>query len=256
MALPVLLLLAVVQGVTEFLPVSSSGHLAMLEDLCGLSDPHDNLSLNVFLHFASVLAVILYYRRDLWALATNRRSLVLPLALATIPAGVIGLLFEKQIEAAFSSPVAVACGWIGTGAALTWGQRWARLDRDAEQLGIWRALGIGFAQAAAILPGLSRSGMTVSAALCAGLKADEATRFSLLMAIPVILGASALKLPKMFAAAEGISAGVVLAGALCFAVSWASLELLVRIVRARRLQTFAWYVWILAALVLGRELSG
>lgn len=256
MSIEMLLVLAVVQGLTEFLPVSSSGHLALLEACFGMKDAEANLALNVFLHFASVLAVVLFYRRQLIEVLTTRRRMILPLVIATVPAGVIGLLFEKQVEAAFSSMTAVACGWIGTGIALTLGQRYAALDRDVEGLGLGRAAGIGCAQAAAILPGLSRSGMTISSALASGLRADEATLFSFLLAIPVIFGASILKLPKLLRSPEGISGPVLLAGLVCFVVSYGALALLLRLVRGRRLHHFAWYVWTLAAVTLAAQSLG
>ncbi len=256
MTLELLLTLAVVQGLTEFLPVSSSGHLVLLETLFGLKDAESNLALNIYLHFASALAVIVYYRRDLWRIAVEKRSWLLPLLLATIPAGLVGMLLEDVVERLFSDPVAVAFGWIATGTALWWGQRVGAQDREIDALGPRRATAIGLAQAAAILPGLSRSGMTISASLLAGLRPDEATRFAFLMAIPVILGASALKLPRLFEQGENPATPLAIAGVVCFAVSYAALAALVRVVRARRLQPFAWYCWALAAGVLVWRVSG
>lgn len=193
------LFLGAVQGLTEFFPVSSSGHLVIAEELLHTGfDAEDLLGFDILLHAATALALLLIYRRT-WtdiALAPLRRDganlkLLALLITASVPAGIIGVLFEDQITEIFRSLHMVAGAFCMTGIVLIVGPRFAR--GKASDQDTWRtALIMGIAQAIAIVPGLSRSGLTIAAGQGSGLSRARAMDFSFLMATPVILGATLL----------------------------------------------------------------
>lgn len=207
-----LLVLALVQGVTEFLPVSSDGHLVLAQTLLGLTGSH--LAVDVALHIGTLMAVLVVFRRDLLdvarrALAGDAREVGL-LALGSLPAALCGLVFLEFIEGLFASGVAAAVGLLVTAAFLVVGERARRraLARaapsaadpaaDEERPLGWRdALWIGSFQALAILPGVSRSGTTMATALVRGASPRSAARFSFLLSIPAVGGAVLLEVPRL-----------------------------------------------------------
>ena len=189
-----------VQGITEFLPVSSSAHLALLPRLMGWRDP--GLAFDAALHLGTLAAVTAYFLRDwvklLGAAARrprgNEARLLLLLAVSTVPAAAAGLAFERQVEGAFRDPERIAAALILFGALLGLADRFGRRTTAFEEIGAAAAVAIGLSQALALVPGVSRSGVTVTAGLALGLSYDAALRFSFLMSTPVILGAGLLKL--------------------------------------------------------------
>ncbi|MBI2385363.1 MAG: undecaprenyl-diphosphate phosphatase [Elusimicrobia bacterium] len=193
-------LLGAIQGVTEFLPVSSSAHLALAPRFFSFTDP--GLTFDVGLHLGTLLAVLLYYR-DIWSrmlLGAARdprgeegRKLGL-IALATLPAVVAGLLFEKAAEDAFRDPRRIGLCLIAFSGVMAWSERRAKQTLDWRDAGARGLLLVGAAQALAVMPGVSRSGATISAALLLGLKAPQAAELSFLMATPIVAGAAVLKL--------------------------------------------------------------
>jgi len=203
-ALGALLVLAVVQGVTEFLPISSDGHLVLAQHVMGITGSH--LGINVALHLGTLGAVLMVFRRDLVALlararAGDRRELGL-LFLGSLPAAVVGLGFEEEMEVLFGSGRAAAVGLLVTAIFLWAGERARLRARGREPTrpasADWRdALWIGCAQALAILPGISRSGSTIATAFLRGMGAPEAARFSFLLSIPAVGGAVLLKVPEL-----------------------------------------------------------
>ncbi len=274
------ILLGILQGATEFMPVSSSGHLVLVPWALGWPSP--GLAFDTVLHLGTLLAVVSVLWRDLigliagW-LATLNAALsrighapgqakpVTPeqssqarvawwVILATIPAGVMGLLWQDQFEALFGSPRWVALFLLLTGVWLVIAERLGRRVKQVEQLTLWEALFIGLAQGCAIAPGISRSGATIGAGLLAGLKRESAARFSFLLSIPIILAAGLLQAIKLLGAGDAgativpLAAGFVAAfvsGTLC--IRWLLAE-----VRRRSLTVFAVYCWIagMVALVL------
>ncbi len=200
-------LLGAIQGLTEFLPVSSSAHLALAPRFFAFPDP--GLTFDVALHLGTLLAVLIYYR-DVWlrlASGTLRdprgeqaRTLGL-LALATVPAVVAGLLLEHKAEHAFRDPSRIAICLVAFSGVMVWADR-----RGETATGTWRMAGVrtvvlvGCAQALALMPGVSRSGATMSAALLLGLGRAEAAELSFLMATPIVAGAALLKLRHLGAA--------------------------------------------------------
>ncbi|MFH1798777.1 MAG: undecaprenyl-diphosphate phosphatase [Candidatus Omnitrophota bacterium] len=184
----------IVQGVTEFLPVSSSGHLVFLHKLFGLNEP--TLHFDICLHAATLLAVVSYFRKDISRLVNekNTRYLIF-IIIAAIPAVVVGVLFEQYITMFFMSPKRTAAMLLFTSFVLFLGQIVSRKRVESgKTLTVRSSFAIGAAQAVALLPGVSRSGMTITAGLFSGIKAEEAFRFSFLLSIPVILGALVYKL--------------------------------------------------------------
>ncbi|MCH7575043.1 MAG: undecaprenyl-diphosphate phosphatase [Candidatus Marinimicrobia bacterium] len=193
------LLLGLLQGATEFLPVSSSAHLVIAQYLLGIDSP--GLVLEVALHMGTLLSVLIYFRKDIWSLAAgtfrpgepgvSSRQEVGLIFIATVPAVVAALVFKDAIDAAFDSLDMVGWMLLVTTAVLI-SSRWAHGGTAGVTAKV--ALILGLAQALAIMPGISRSGMTIVAGLWLGMSGTEAARFSFLMAIPAILGAGLLSL--------------------------------------------------------------
>jgi undecaprenyl-diphosphatase len=245
--------LGLVQGLTEFLPVSSSGHLVLVEALTGVH--FDSVAVEVSLHVATLGSVLVVYGARLWAIirgvlrgeTVSVRYAAL-LVVATIPAGVLGALFHRQIEERFHSLLFLAGTFAVTGVAL-WSTR-GRTGEGTAPSGAGAA-GIGLAQAVAILPGISRSGSTVAAALWSGLTPAAAAEFSFLMAIPVIAGAALLEGRR---AVVDIAAIGVVPWAVSFAVAFAagiwSIRFLIVLLRRGRFYAFAPYCWAVAAFTL------
>lgn len=183
------LLLAIIQGLTEFLPISSSGHLALFGNIIGSVD----VSYFTLLHLASVVAIVIYTRREIASLCSfDKRSQkrVGLLVLGILPAAVVGFLFNEVIEQAFTSLFVIGISFIVTG-ILVFSTKFVYPSKG--KITTKRSLAIGIAQIAALFPGISRSGTTISVGLFSGLEKKEAFRFSFLMAIPLILGATILE---------------------------------------------------------------
>ena len=240
------IILGLVQGVTEFLPVSSDGHLVVAEALLGMTLP--GLTVEITVHVATLLAVFIVYggrglevvRKALRGDQDGRRYLGLLLA-ASVPAGVVGIGFKSAFERAFDSPAMAAAGFLVTGLAL-WSTRRAAGRANAETLSYPGAFAIGVAQAAAILPGVSRSGSTVATALWLGVGPVRAAEFSFLMSIPAILGAAVLQLPELSASAVA-PLPLALAFGTALLVGVGAIKLLIRILERGAFYRFAPYCW-------------
>lgn len=241
------LLLGIIQGVAEFLPISSSGHLviadALLRDLRGREfDPEANLQLNVAVHLGTLFSILVVYRRDLLPLLRNRR-LCLLIVLATLPLVFPGLLAKHFVETYMFNPLAAGFCLFVTAGLLTWAERAPGGDATTDGMTPKQAGVIGLFQVVALLPGVSRSGSTISAGLLTGLQPDDAARFSFFIAIPAIAGAAVLTARDVV---QGGSVStplpVLLVGAgVAFLVGWVSLRGLLGLVRRRQLKWFAWY---------------
>ena len=183
----------VVQGITEFLPVSSSGHLRIIPDLFGLEPP--DLSTSAVLHLGTLAAVVAYYHRDVaWMVGGLRsdptaRRMAAMVVVATVPAGIVGLLFASAIESFQESTIGVGMALVATGMVLFMARLANRGSGRAEDLTTGNAVVIGLSQALALLPGVSRSGMVITAGIMQGLSPEESGRFGFIIAIPAILGA-------------------------------------------------------------------
>lgn len=251
------IILGIVQGLTEFLPISSSAHLVLVPSMLGWEEPE--LGLTVMFHLGTLVALLLYFRNDILGLVLGvlgrgpdpaaARRVTRFLIIGTIPAVIAGLVFGGFFEDAFQRPYESSAELLVTAAILIATERYGGRAKPHE-LDDKRALGIGAAQALAILPGLSRSGTTIGAGLLGGLTREEATRFSFLLSIPAIVGAGVLD------AAEGelVLSAASLAGTVAAAVvGWLSIHYLLRFVRTHSLTVFCWYIVVfspLSALVI------
>jgi undecaprenyl-diphosphatase len=242
--------LAVVQGLTEFLPISSSGHLVFFQSLFGLKE--SPVFFDVMLHLGTLLSVAVYFRRDILTIikgivSTLRRKeenqegtrLFLWIILASIPTGLMGLFFKDWFESLFSKPKIVGGMLILTGLIL-WLTRWAK--KVGKPIGRMRwldAILIGIAQGVAIIPGISRSGATISTGLFSGLDRELAGKFSFLLSIPAILGATLLEF-KGHGMASGLAIPLI-GSAVAFGVGILALTLLIRIIKMGKIFNFSYY---------------
>lgn len=249
------ILLGLVQGLTEFIPVSSSGHLLLVHELFGSGD--NSLSFDVALHVGTLLALIVFFRKDLLALALNitkktkEGALARLLILATIPAALLGLLFSGYIDDHLRSPfvVALGLGLVGVVMLIVDSMAAQKTDEDAA-ITTRQGLLIGVAQCAALIPGVSRSGATITAGLALGVDRVKAARFSFLLAIPIITGSALGILLKDSAnlSNEGVAlyVGVITA----FVSGLFAISFLLKVIGRVGLKPFAIYRILLAVIVL------
>jgi undecaprenyl-diphosphatase len=250
------LVLGALQGAAEFLPVSSSGHLVMGQALLGLSLP--GILFEVVVHVATLLSVLVVYRSRLVELGRGALVERAPdawrylglLALATLPVGVVGVVFGDWLEGLFDAPEVVGWALLLTGVVLAT-TRWAlRRPLDAE-LGLRIALVVGLVQCFALVPGISRSGVTVVAALWMGLRPVEAAAFSFLLSIPAIGGAAVLSLPDLAGGAESIGTlPLVIAAGTAGLVGVLAIRTFVAMLRNASFPAFALYCWAAGGLFL------
>jgi len=237
--------LGIIQGITEFFPVSSSGHLVIFEKLLNVGA--NGLAVSVVLHLGTVLAVVVFFYRDIIKLFKNIRLMLMAAAVVLIT-GVIGVLGKSFFEALFNSPKAVGAAWIFTGAILLLTKNFTQSKRG--RLNIRDALILGATQGAAIIPGISRSGITISTLLFRGIERNLAFSFSFLVSVPVILGAAWLEAKdiRMIPAGEFSKLG---AGFLfSFVSGWLTLFLLKTVIRQAKFYYFGYYCILMAAIAL------
>jgi undecaprenyl-diphosphatase len=249
-----------VQGFTEFLPVSSSAHLTLLPWLLGWEDP--GLGFDVALHVGTLFAVLWYFWRDWWALtlaavssaasrgasADPKAQLFWKIVVASIPAAIVGLALEHKAEEAFRAPALIALALVALGALLYWSDRRPESEGRVEAIDWSDAIWIGLAQSAAIIPGVSRSGVTITVARLRGVGREASARFSFLLSTPVIAGAATLKIRALITA--GHDPAQLLALAASAVCGFAAIGGLIRYVRSRSYLPFVLYRFVLAALVL------
>ena len=287
------LVLGIVQGLTEFIPVSSSAHLVLVPALAGWE--RHGLAFDVALHLGTLLALVVYYRADLWGIAraittrtpsderTMYRRLLGLLVLASLPVAVAGLTLDDAVESVFSSPTATALLLLLTATVLITGERLHQRqlrrhavipdpvdeaggeggdgpDRPApdevagaitvERMGVREAVIVGLFQTLALLPGVSRSGMTISAGIGAGLSRPAATRFGFLLGLPAIAGAAVVQLPRVDDL-DTVTSSELLIGIAAAAISgYLAIAFLVRLVSRAGIDRFAWYVIAVSVLSL------
>ena len=267
------IILGIVQGLAEFLPISSSAHLILVPWVLGWDDP--GLAFDVALHWGTLFAVLFVFWRD-WIrligaglrslgdrrfLETSDRRLFWSLVVASIPGAIVGKLLGDKAEDTLRSPLLIAVTMSVMGVLLWWADKAGRKDKLAEQMTPGHALGIGVAQAFALIPGVSRSGSTITLGLALGYSRDAIARFSFLMSTPIIFGAGLLKFPKMLREMhsgasplgwDGLAAGCIasaIVGALV--IRW-----LLAYLRTRTFAVFAIYRLVVAALILVLWFSG
>lgn len=255
------IVLAIVQGLTEFLPISSSGHLILVPTIFGWAD--QGMAFDVAMHFGSLTAVLIYFRADIAMLLRGTTQvlradivsiesrLALAIALGTIPAAVVGLLLGDWIADNLRSPAVIAGTLSGYAVLMLVFDRIGNKTRILKDLRIRDALLIGLAQALALVPGTSRSGITITAGLALGFSRTEAARFSFLLAVPVILLATAYELYLLSGSAATVAWGQLAMGATVAAiVAYLSIEFFMRFVTKVGLLPFALYRFVLAAVIV------
>lgn len=259
-------LLGALQGATEFLPVSSSGHLVIAQQLLGVRlEGGGLLAFDVCLHFGTLLAVVAVFWRDLIFIfksfthriapgestvdercgltARQARRLGFMIILGTIPAAVVGLSLHDFFDKLMSRPLSAAAMLLVTGTIL-WLTRWAKgRGIDMSVMKWWQALVIGLAQAAAIIPGISRSGSTIATGLYLGLDRGLAARFSFLLAVPAIAGATVIKLGDLANFSPDILVATILGTVVAAVVGFACIKWLLSLIRHGRFWWFAFYCW-------------
>jgi undecaprenyl-diphosphatase len=252
------LVLGIVQGATEFLPISSSAHLVLVPWLFGWPAP--GLVFDTLVHWGTLVAIVVYFRDDLLALLVAglrslferrigqdpMRRLAWFIVLGSIPAAVFGALLEGFFEGLFGAPRWVAVFLLITGLVLVASERIGRRQRWLDSLKIGDALSIGVAQAVAIAPGISRSGATIATGLVVGLQREEAARFSFLLGSPVILGAGLLQLVRLSHSAPSETAllAVVIGFVAAAVAGYLCIRFLMAFLQHRSLMLFAGYCWL------------
>ncbi len=255
------IVMAVLQGVTELFPISSLGHAVVLPRLLGwpinLKAP-DWLAYLVVMHLGTAIALFAYFWRDWFAFGMSLlrrggarsiadRRIFLLVVLATIPAVIVGFVFRKALGDIFATPVIAAIFLLVNGLILYFGDKiGGETVGELIQLNWKGALAVGFAQCLALIPGISRSGVTIVAGVVAGLRHEELARFSFLMGTPIILGANVLEAPKLLKAGATLGPMAVLSGVVAGIVAYASLVFLMRYFHRHEFEAmspFAYYCW-------------
>lgn len=267
------IILGIVQGLTEFIPVSSSAHLVLVPWVLGWPAP--GLLFDTLLHWGTLTAVVAYFWRDWisiirgffrsltahgpWNSSPNGRladadsRLAWGLIIGTLPAVILGVLFDEFFETLFGAPAAVAVFLLVTAGILTLSERLGRRTRPLKTLTLTDAVAVGFAQAVAIAPGISRSGATIAAGLARGLKREDAARYSFLLSTPIIFGAGLKQLFDVVTggATTGTPWGAVLAGTLAAALAgYLCIRFLLAYLRRGKLYIFAAYCAVVGVAIL------
>ena len=269
------IILGLVQGLSEFLPISSSGHLAVFQHFMNIRED-DVLTFTVMLHFGTLLSIFIAYRKDVAALLkelfllianvctgkgiqmnkNETRRLGIMIVIATIPAAVAGLLFEDFFDSLYSNMSFIGIGLILTGTFLFAAERWGGGDTEVRDMSMKSAFFVGVCQALAMCPGISRSGATMVGGLASRYSRPHAVRFAFLISIPTVLGAFILELPEAIRAIGSgseaeMSAGALIIGVVVAAVSgYAAIKVMIKAVTDKKLIWFSFYTWIAGAALL------
>lgn len=264
------IILAIVQGLTEFLPISSTAHLILFPWLLNWSDP--GLAFDVALHAGTLVAILLYFLRDWLELSLaglgvhfprrastdqvkHSRKMFWYLVAGTIPAAVIGYLFERRIEESLRKPIPIAGAMIAVGIIMWYAEYAGNLNRGLEQTSLGDSLAIGTAQAVALFPGVSRSGITIAEGLFRGMTRETAARFSFLLSAPVLAGAAVKELPKLMrlhhagqldVSVATLTASVAVSGLVGYAV----IAFFLRYLQTRTLKIFIYYRIVFGIVIL------
>jgi undecaprenyl-diphosphatase len=247
------IILGFIQGITEFLPISSTAHLILIPKFFGWQGPVDTLIFDISLHTGTLLAVLIYFRKDWLRLLIYHRRLLVFILIATIPAGVAGILFEETVERDLRSPYIIALSLFIIGLFMLVTDRLSS-NKKLEDLGLNESIFIGFFQAIALIPGVSRSGITMSAGFLRGLKREDSARFSFMLSMPVIAGASILGFKKVFSGQLITSQGdysLFISGmASSFISGLLAIGLLMKYLKTHRIDLFVYYRIGLAILIV------
>ncbi len=243
-------ILGIIQGITEFLPVSSSGHLVIIQSLFkNFSQP--GIAFDIFLHFGTLISVLIYFRKEILdIIKLKQKNWIILIIIATIPAGIVGVFFKDKIESLFNNVTLVGFALILTGIFLFISDFIKKSEKNDNQITILDSIIIGIAQAFAITPGISRSGSTICAGLFCGLKRETAVKFSFIMSIPAILGAVILSL-KDFSGIKSTEYLPYFCGFIASVIAGLiSLKLLTVMTKLKNLKYFSFYCWLVGIIVI------
>ena len=260
------IVLGLVQGLSEFLPISSSGHLALLENLFEIKE-ESVLFFAVLLHIGTLVSIFIVYHEDIYALIKELgllfkdifsgkglrieerpiRKLGIMIIVSSIPTAIMGLLFSNFIDKVFGSLIVISICWIITGFILFFSEKLKSNSKEIEGMKYRNAIFIGICQGLAIMPGISRSGSTIVGSLVTGLKREFAVEFAFLISIPAILGSAILEFPKAIKAGiEPSTIGPMIVGFLVAAISgYFAITTMIRIVSKHKMIYFSYYVWVI-----------
>lgn len=260
------IVLGLVQGLSEFLPISSSGHLALLQNLFEI-DEDKVIFFAVLLHIGTLVSIFVVYHKDIYALIKELfllfkdiftgkglrikerpiRKLGIMIIVSSIPTAIMGLLFSDYIDKIFGSLTVIAICWIITGFILLFSEKLINNKKEIEGMKYRNAIFIGICQGLAIMPGISRSGSTIVGSLVTGLKREFAVEFAFLISIPAILGSAILEFPKAIKAGiEPSTIGPMIVGFLVAAISgYFAITTMIKIVSKHKMRYFSYYVWII-----------
>lgn len=262
------IILGIVQGLTEFIPVSSSGHLILFRDLFGFG-LEGTLWFDALLQLATTLSIVVYFRKDIWKLVCDfcllifrkpldqaSKNYIYAIIIATIPAVIFGLLLEDVMDTLFRDTHLVAGTLVVGALVLLYAEKRTRqvvVQKKVGEMRWWQALVIGLFQSLALIPGMSRSGMSISGGLFMGLQRVEATRFAFLMAFPILFGSGMKKLLDVWSGGVGpVDTGAIAIGCLVsFAVGLLAIHFLITFLNKHTLNVFAWYRIVLAVVLIG-----
>jgi len=264
-------ILGLVQGLAEFLPISSSGHLALLQQWFGIEEDKV-LLFAVLLHVGTLISVFIVYWKDIWELIVELcltikdiftgkglrieerpvRKLGVMIIVATVPTGIIGILFNDLFDSLYTSVLPIGIGLIITGFLLTFAEKMGSSKRGIKQMNYRNAIFIGIVQGIAICPGISRSGSTLFGSLVCNLNREFAVKYVFLISIPSILGSAVLEAPAALEAGFDMAQlGPVLVGMIVAAVSGLiAIKTMIKVVSNKKLNYFSYYVWLLGAAVV------
>lgn len=262
------IIIGIVQGLTEFLPVSSSAHLVFIQNLLGVES---SLAFDTFLHLGSLIAVLWYFRYDIYKMLKSwwlsigdilqgrfkegfysdpYKRLAWYVILATIPVGIVGVLFEDSVDALFSGALYVPAFFLFvTGTILYLSQRMTSGEINYDTITKKEALFMGLGQACAILPGLSRSGTTIAAGLTIGLDKEFAAKFSFILSIPAILGAFILQVKDIGSAMDANFLPVFLGFVAAIIAGYMAIKWMLDLIQNKNLDIFAYYCWLMGLIV-------
>jgi len=270
-----LILLGIMQGLTEFFPVSSSGHLVIAKYFLKLHLP--GAAFEAFLHFGTVVAVVVLFRKEIKELVisffdsiyklshgenisnifknNSSSKLAWFLAISTMPAAIIGYTFSSYFEILFGKPIIASLMLIITGALLWLGNKnYLKGTKKISEITYKDAIFIGVAQAVAIFPGISRSGLTVIAGLSRNLDREFAARYSFILSVPIILGASMFKMRELSSLNIDLSI-LILSGLVAAISSYGAMKIFIGLLKNRKIYFFSYYLWIISGLIIWIFLS-
>ncbi len=259
------IILGIVQGLSEFLPISSSAHLILTPWLLKFPDP--GLAFDAALHFGTALAVIIFFWHDLWRIVkawfaslAKRKATTFDerfawyMLIGSIPGGLLGALLEKKAEAAFRAPLLIAATLAVMGVVLYVADRLSKKTKDINHIGVWDAVLVGTAQAIAIIPGVSRSGITMTTSLFRNFKREDAARFSFLLSAPITVGAALYEARKLVHGT--VDAAFFIGIGVSAIVGYLSIKYLLKYLRKSSFAVFAVYRLLLAGTIVALVVTG